>query len=84
MTYAMIEAKLRQLGVTDYAFNRDRSISLEAYAPKGKVWVATGAHTLVVSVMSNGAKARDAFMDDISHGLANCLASDCDYCIEEV
>lgn len=56
--------------------------------PKVKVFTTNGCHTIVVAFNNNGGqswkpKARDEVAEQLSYGIENCEAEDCDVCEEK-
>lgn len=62
----------------DLSWHRKGQYDLvEAYTPAGKVWVATGCHTIV---MSGKPMEWDEMLAAVAMGVEPCGDSDCEYC----
>lgn len=80
-TLAVVYAQVNRLGGTiDRGENR-----INFDAPTGKVWAATGTHTLAYSWHRGSGKPSDFLLEmvgDVNYGLAACETPDCDLCAD--
>jgi hypothetical protein len=73
ISVAQLKAKFAALGVTDYSIGPcGNSYEIEAFAPRGWHFYATGCHTLVISYYSDFPEARHVAMEDLNKGMVPC------------
>jgi hypothetical protein len=58
----------------------DNGLDGDAWLPAGKVWVASGCHSLVVHTWSNRPAAWQALLSDLQQGIIPCDLVPCDTC----
>ncbi len=52
----------------------------DAWSPTGRVWAATGCHTLAINFHTNRPAAWKALLDDLKLGTEPCTTEDCEGC----